>query len=104
MRSSGPVAGISASVIGHQSASLRWRADCRDFCRSKDDPAAAKPATPLLSLRWTLRAKRACVVTDTEPDRLAPFPRQRRWASAGVGWWAARAIAPALRRAVAPKP
>jgi len=22
----------------------RGRADCRDFCRSKDDPAAAKPA------------------------------------------------------------
>src|SRR5439155_14683511 len=32
------------------------------FCRSKDDPAAANPATPLLSLRWTLSAKRACVV------------------------------------------
>ena len=35
---------------------------------------AAKPATPLLSLRWTFRAKRACVViTDAEPDRLAPL-------------------------------
>jgi len=33
--------------------------------------------------------------TDTEPDRLAPLPRQRRWASAGFGWW---------RRAVAPTP
>jgi FtsP/CotA-like multicopper oxidase with cupredoxin domain len=33
-----------------------------------------KPATPLLSLRWTFRAKRACVViTDAEPDRLAPL-------------------------------
>src|SRR5262249_222042 len=41
---------------------------------SKDDPPAAKPATPLLSLRWTFRAKRACVViTDAEPDRLAPL-------------------------------
>src|SRR5262252_4413598 len=40
----------------------------------KDDPAAAKPATPLRSLRWTFRAKRACVVsTDAEPDRLAPL-------------------------------
>jgi len=28
-------------------------------------------------------------------------PRQRRWASAGFGWWR-RAVAPALRRAVAP--
>jgi hypothetical protein len=28
------------------------------------------PATPLLGLRWTFRAKRACVViTDAEPDR-----------------------------------
>src|SRR5436190_12564984 len=34
----------------------------------------AKPATPLLTLRWTLSAKRACVVsTDTEPDGLAPL-------------------------------
>jgi len=28
-------------------------------------------------------------------------PRQRRWASAGFGWWR-RAVAPALRRVVAP--
>jgi len=41
---------------------------------SKDDPPAAKPATPLLSLRWTFRANRACVViTDAEPARLAPL-------------------------------
>src|SRR6516225_9355501 len=46
----------------------------RDLFRSEDDPPAAKPATPLLSLRWTFRAKRACVViTDAEPDRLAPL-------------------------------
>src|SRR5712691_4465924 len=46
----------------------------RDLFRSEDDPPAAKPTTPLLSLRWTLRAKRACVViTDAEPDRLAPL-------------------------------
>jgi hypothetical protein len=33
-----------------------------------------KAAIPLLSLRWTSRAKRACVVsTDAEPDRLAPL-------------------------------
>jgi hypothetical protein len=63
---------------------------------SKDDPAAAKPATPLRSLRWTFRAKRACVViTNAEPDRLAPLPRQRRSASAGFGWWR-RAVAPTL--------
>src|SRR5215471_17970387 len=38
--------------------------------RSEDDPPPAKPVTPLLSLRWTFRAKRACVViTDAEPDR-----------------------------------
>jgi hypothetical protein len=46
----------------------------RDFFRSKDGPPAAKPATPLLTLRWTLSAKRASVVVeDTEPDRLAPL-------------------------------
>src|SRR5258708_38779936 len=36
------------------------------------------------------RKESLCVVTDTEPDRLAPFPRQRRWASAGFGGGAAR--------------
>src|SRR5437868_12263249 len=46
----------------------------RDFCGSNDAPSAAKPAIPLLTLRWTLSAKRACVVsTDTEPDGLAPL-------------------------------
>src|SRR5262249_41595809 len=46
----------------------------RALFRSEDDPPAAKPATPLLSLRWTSRARRACVViTDAEPDRLAPL-------------------------------
>src|ERR1700761_7633257 len=30
--------------------------------RSEDHRPAAKPATPLLNLRWTSRAKRACVV------------------------------------------
>src|SRR5262249_12864446 len=58
------------------------------FGRSRDDPAAAKPATPLLTLRWTFSAKRACVVvTDSKPDGFAPLPRQRPWASAGFGWW-----------------
>jgi len=41
------------------------------------------------------------VITDTEPDRLAPLPRQRQWASAGFGWWR-RADAPAQRRSFAP--
>src|SRR5262249_8870369 len=53
--------GSSASVLHG-----RWRS-CgvaekarigRDPFRSEDDPPAAKPATPLLSLRWTFRAKR----------------------------------------------
>src|SRR6266446_6011022 len=65
----------------------------RDLFRSEDDRPAAKPATPLLSLRWTFRAKRACVViTDAEPDRLAPLtppaPRGLRLpAVACVGSW-----------------
>jgi hypothetical protein len=34
--------------------------------------------TPLLTLRWTFPAKRACVaVTDSKPDGFAPLPRQR---------------------------
>ena len=54
------------------------------FCRCRDDPAAANPAIPLLTLCWTFSAKRAsAVVTDSEPDRLAPLPRQRPVASAG---------------------
>ena len=55
---------------------------------SGDDPAEGNPVTHLVSLYWTLRAKRACVlVTDPELDRLAPVsPRQRLWASAGFGW------------------
>ena len=60
----------------------------RDLFRSEDDPRAAKPSTPLLSLRWTFRAKRACVViTDTSLTGLLLSPRQRRSASAGFGWW-----------------
>jgi hypothetical protein len=45
----------------------------RDLFRSDDDPTA-KPATPLHSLCWSFRAKRACAVnTDAWPDRLAPL-------------------------------
>src|SRR2546426_1386879 len=75
----------------------------RDLFRSEDDPPAAKPATPLLSLRWTFRAKRACVViTDAEPDRLAPLTPPAPMGLRGVWVVAARCFAPALRRAVAP--
>jgi len=64
------------------------------FCRSRDDPAAANPATPLLTLRWTFPAKRACVVvTDSEPERLAPLPRQRPVGLRGVWVVAARCCA-----------
>jgi hypothetical protein len=57
------------------------------FCRCRDDPAAANPAIPLLSLRWTFPAERACVVvTDSEPGRLAPLPRQPPpWPPRGLG-------------------
>src|SRR5262249_23927330 len=58
------------AIIRRRREGTNWR----DLFRSEDDPPAARPATPLLSLRWTLRAKRACVViTDAEPDRLAPL-------------------------------
>src|SRR5262249_11190480 len=69
--------GFSASVLHGRwpSCGVAEKARIgRDLFRSEDDPPAAKPATPLLSLRWTFRAKRACVViTDAEPDRLAPL-------------------------------
>src|SRR5438132_14130257 len=58
----------------------------RDLFRSEDDWPAAKPATPLLSLRWTFRAKRACVViTDAEPDRLAPLTPSADGPPRGLG-------------------
>src|SRR5262252_5175520 len=66
--------GSSASVVGHHGGVAEKARIGRALFRSEDDPPAAKPATPLLSLRWTFRAKRACVViTDAEPDRLAPL-------------------------------
>jgi Protein of unknown function (DUF3489) len=73
----------------------------RDFFRSKDDPPAAKPATPLLTLRWTLSAKRACVViTDTEPDRLAPLAPPAPIGLRGVWVVAARCCAGTIERSV----
>src|SRR5262245_2918146 len=69
---------------------------------SKDDPAAAKLATPLRSLRWTFRAKRACVViADAEPDRLAPLTPPAPIGLRGVGVVAARCCADALERSFA---
>jgi hypothetical protein len=57
----------------------------------------------LLSLRWTFRAKRACVViTDAELDRPAPLTPPAPMGLRGVWVVAARCFAPALRRAVAP--
>src|SRR5438132_3404574 len=74
----------------------------RDLFRSEDDPPAAKPATPLLSLRWTFRAKRACVViTDAEPDRLAPLTPPAPMGLRGVWVVAARCCADALERSFA---
>src|SRR5262249_24489702 len=73
----------------------------RDLFRSEDDPPAAKPATPLLSLRWTFREKRACVVIrDADPDRLAPLPPPAPIGLRGVWVVAARYCAspPALLR------
>src|ERR671922_1314903 len=65
-----------------------------DLFRSDDDPPAAKPATPLLSLCWTFRAKRACVViTDPEPDRLAPLTPPAPMGLRGVWVVAARGCA-----------
>jgi hypothetical protein len=46
----------------------------------RDDPAAANPATPLLSLRW-----KSVVITDAEPDRLAPLTPPVPIGSRGLG-------------------
>src|SRR4030081_770611 len=55
-------------------------------------------------LRSTSPLNRACmVVMDTEPERLAPLPRQRQWASAGFAWWR-RAVAPTRWRGVSKCP
>src|SRR5262249_6581737 len=80
--------------VGHHAASPRRHELAADLFRSEDDPPAAKPATPLLSLRWTFRAKRACVViTDAEPDRLAPLTPPAPIGLRGVWVVAARCCA-----------
>ena len=73
----------------------------RGFCRSKDAPPAAKPAIPLRTLRWTLGAKRACVVIkDIEPDRLAPLAPPAPIGLRGVWVVAARLCAGTIERSV----
>src|SRR6266487_4661683 len=70
----------------------------RDFCGSNDAPSAAKPAIALLTLRWTLSAKRACVViTDTETDGLAPLAPPAPMGLRGVWVMAARCCARRVR-------
>src|SRR5437763_1094985 len=96
-------AGIFSKRYAPTLAIERHRCKARigpDFCGSNDAPSAAKPAIPLLTLRWTLSAKRACVViTDTEPDRLAPLAPPAPMGLRGV-WVVRRAIAPARSRGV----
>src|SRR6266566_4727949 len=65
IRSSGLVPGSQQGCLRGRWSIAEMARIARDFCRSKDDLAAAKPATPLLSLRWTLSAKRACVWSRT---------------------------------------
>src|SRR6266487_1025788 len=98
-------AGSSASVLRRRwpSSGIAVRHElARDFCGSNDAPSAAKPAIPLLTLRWTLRAKRACVViTDTEPDGLAPLAPPAPMGLRGVWVVAARCCAGTIERSVA---
>jgi hypothetical protein len=67
---------------------------------SRDDRAAANPATPLLTLRWTLSAKRACVWPRTASLIASLFSP----ASAPVGlrgaWVVRRHVVPARVRGV----
>jgi hypothetical protein len=56
--------------------------DSNSATRQENNPVTG------VTLHSTCRLNRACmVVTDPEPDRLAPLPRQRHWASAGLRWW-----------------
>src|SRR5215510_8253269 len=55
----GPNARISAAMLARGSVDHCGAGTAAIFGRSRDDPAAAKPATPLLTLRWTFSAKRA---------------------------------------------
>src|SRR5207302_4298222 len=106
IRSSGlGLPGSSASVLHRRWPSCGVAEKARiggDLFRSEDDRPTAKPATPLLSLRWTFRAKRACVViTDAEPDRLAPLPPPAPMGLRGVWVVAARCCADALEKSFA---
>src|SRR5215204_1572652 len=94
-----PNARMSAGMLAPGVGRSLKAGNCRDFCRSRDDPAAANPAKPLLTLRWTFTAKRACVVvTDSEPDRLAPLPPPAPLGLRGVWVVAARCCAGASER------
>src|SRR5437899_6522225 len=98
IRSSGlGSAGVFSKRSARTLAITRRRREGTNWPRSlsiRNGPAAAKPATPLLSLRWTLRAKRACVViTDAEPDRLAPLTPPAPMGLRGVWVVAARCCA-----------
>src|SRR5206468_2837518 len=99
----------SARIFSKHSARtlaiIRRRREDTNWPRSlsiRTGSAGGKAATPLLSLRWTFRAKRACVViTDTEPDRLAPLAPPAPMGLRGVWVVAARCCAGTIERSVA---
>jgi hypothetical protein len=87
MRSAGPVNGalVLRSLICL--AEMACVAAIRPIQRRS---SAAKPATPLLSLRRTFRAKRACVVVDhgqRSRSLRSPPPPARRWAFISLCRW-----------------
>src|SRR5215467_8108460 len=55
----------------------------RDLFRSEDDPPAAKPATPLLSLRWTFRATGSASVISTHGHAIPTAQATREAVEAG---------------------
>jgi hypothetical protein len=79
--------GSSANVLHRRWPSCGFAEKARigrDLFRSEDDPPAAKPATPLLSLRWTFSAKesvcgdhghRACPACSSHPASADRPPR-----------------------------
>jgi hypothetical protein len=92
--SAGTSASAAARTLAIVSASPSKARIGRDLFRSEDDRPASSTATPLLSLRWTLRAKRACVlITDAEPARRALLTPPAPMGLRGVWVVAARCCA-----------
>ena len=74
----------SARALGERGASPNYK----NFCRSRDDPAAhLSNSIAHFALDFSRQESVCVVVTASEPEAFAPLPRQRPSASAGFRWW-----------------